>query len=136
MGVATPKRVFFALDFISGGAVISPVVYTWDKRCSHDNLQSDVLYGAPRRGVGATSVRKCEYFDGKWSSLLMRVISQMLSCRSYGGVRSEVVKMDNLMTLDYLPVSWTGRLLSLAHIFGPKPGWLTWSVHVRMKLSS
>ncbi|GFZ18909.1 hypothetical protein Acr_27g0006480 [Actinidia rufa] len=52
-GAATPKRVSFALDLISGG-VLSPIVRTREERWSHDNSQSDVLCGAhPGGGCGA-----------------------------------------------------------------------------------
>ena len=54
----------------------------------------------------------------------------------YGGVGPEVVRMDNLEISNYLLVGWRERLLCPTHIFGPKPSWLTWSVHVRVKLSS
>ncbi|GFS44706.1 UDP-Glycosyltransferase superfamily protein [Actinidia rufa] len=49
-GVATPKRVSFALDLISGG-VLSPVVRTREERWSHDNSQSDDFAAHPSGGV-------------------------------------------------------------------------------------
>ncbi|GFZ09495.1 GDP-L-galactose phosphorylase 1 [Actinidia rufa] len=57
---------------------------------SHDNSQSDVLCGASRWGDASTSVWRCKHFCGKWYSPLMRSnVSQMLSCKSYGGAGSE-----------------------------------------------
>ncbi|GFS43265.1 hypothetical protein Acr_00g0084450 [Actinidia rufa] len=60
---------------------------------------------------------------------------------SYGGVRSEAVKKDNLKTSDYPLVGWRGRLLSPAHldeskrtwmspslVAKPKPGWSSYGV--------
>ncbi|GFZ09911.1 hypothetical protein Acr_21g0005100 [Actinidia rufa] len=49
-GTATPKRVSFALDLISGG-VLSSCAHKGGERWSHDNSQSDVLVCAPRCGV-------------------------------------------------------------------------------------
>ncbi|GFZ13815.1 thioesterase superfamily protein [Actinidia rufa] len=104
-GAATPKRVSFALDLISGG-VLSPVVRTREERWSHDNSQSDVLCGAPRWGCGAP----------QWG---------VQGTSSYGGAGSEVVRKDNLKTSDYPPVGWRGRLLSPAHLDESKPTWMS-----------
>ncbi|GFS38362.1 hypothetical protein Acr_00g0057040 [Actinidia rufa] len=95
----------------------------------------------------AMTTRKVTYFvahpGGGWKA-----------SQSYGKSRPEAIRMDNLKTSNYLPVDWRrGRLLSSAHLDEfkptwmspspvaepkpkPKPGWLTWSVHVRVKLSS
>ncbi|GFZ04053.1 hypothetical protein Acr_16g0006770 [Actinidia rufa] len=90
-GAVTPKRVSFALDFISGG-----VLSSW-------HLGEKVQ--ALRYGGG-----------GKWSSPLMRLGISDAVLQSYGGAGSEVVRKDNLKTSDYPLVGWRGRLLSPAHL--------------------
>ncbi|GFS36195.1 plant UBX domain-containing protein 2 [Actinidia rufa] len=74
-GAATPKRVSFALDLISGG-------------------------GAGHLGekVQGTSVWRCIHFGGKWSSPLMRLGISDAVLQSYGGAGLEVVRKDNLKT--------------------------------------
>ncbi|GFZ10051.1 hypothetical protein Acr_21g0006500 [Actinidia rufa] len=103
-GAATPKRVSFALDLISGG-----VLSSWHLG----------------EKVQGTSVWRCIHFGGKWSSPLMRLGISDAVLQSYGGAGSKVVRKDNLKTSDYPPVGWRGRLLSPAHLDESKPTWMS-----------
>ncbi|GFY85693.1 hypothetical protein Acr_04g0004310 [Actinidia rufa] len=104
-GAATPKRVSFALDLISGGVLSS---------CAHKGGEME-----PRQ------LAKCIHFGGKWSSPLMRLVISDAVLQSYGGAGLEVVRKDNLRTSDYPPVGWRGRLLSPAHLDESKPTWMS-----------
>ncbi|GFY81184.1 hypothetical protein Acr_01g0009930 [Actinidia rufa] len=73
------------------------VVRTREKRCSHDNSQSDVLCGVPRWG--------------------------MQGILSYGGARPKAVRMNNLKISAYPLVGWRGRLLSPVHLDKSKSTW-------------
>ncbi|GFZ09348.1 hypothetical protein Acr_20g0011560 [Actinidia rufa] len=104
-GAATPKRVSFALDLISGGVLSS---------CAHKGGEME-----PRQ------LAKCIHFGGKWSSPLMRLGISDAVLQSYGGAGSEAVRKDNLKTSDYPPVGWRGRLLIPAHLDESKPTWMS-----------
>ncbi|GFZ06608.1 hypothetical protein Acr_18g0007780 [Actinidia rufa] len=104
-GAATPKRVSFALDLISGGVLSS---------CAHKGGEME-----PRQ------LAKCIHFGGKWSSPLMRLGISDAVLQSYGEAGSEVVRKDNLKTSDYPLVGWRGRLLSPAHLDESKPTWMS-----------
>ncbi|GFY93027.1 hypothetical protein Acr_08g0014230 [Actinidia rufa] len=88
-GAATPKRVSFALDLISGGVLSS---------CAH-----------------------------KGGEMEPRQLAKYLGCclAVLWGAGSEAVRKDNLMTSDYPPVGWMGRLLSPAHLDESKPTWMS-----------
>ncbi|GFY94083.1 hypothetical protein Acr_09g0005290 [Actinidia rufa] len=90
-GAATPKRISFALDLISGGNLSS---------CAHKGGEIE-----PRQ------LAKCIHFDGKWSSSLMRLGILDAVLQSYGGAGSEAVKKDNLKTSDYPLVGWRGEIV-------------------------
>ncbi|GFZ06992.1 hypothetical protein Acr_18g0011620 [Actinidia rufa] len=52
---------------------------------------------------------------------------------SYEGAGPEAIRMDNLKTLDYLPVGWKGRLLSPVHLDESKPTWMSSSLVAKPK---
>ncbi|GFY94004.1 hypothetical protein Acr_09g0004500 [Actinidia rufa] len=104
-GAATPKRVSFALNLISGGVLSS---------CAHKGGKIE-----PRQ------LAKCIHFGGKWSSPLMRLGISDAVLQSYGRAGSEAVRKDNLKTSNYPPVGWRGRLLSPAHLDESKPTWMS-----------
>ncbi|GFY82370.1 phospholipase C 2 [Actinidia rufa] len=95
-GAATPKRVSFALDLISGGVLSS---------CAHKGGEME-----PRQ------LAKCIHFGGKWSSPLMRLGISDAVLQSYGGAGSEVVRKDNLKTSDYPPI-YQDMTAPLSHYF-------------------
>ncbi|GFS30789.1 hypothetical protein Acr_00g0014080 [Actinidia rufa] len=99
-GVATPKRVSFALDLISGSDL---------SNYAHKGEEMEPRQLTKRRNLRRTLV------EGISDAVL----------QSYGGAGSEVVRKDNLKTSDYPPVGWRGRLLSPAHLNESKTTWMS-----------
>ncbi|GFZ18687.1 hypothetical protein Acr_27g0004260 [Actinidia rufa] len=132
-GAATPKRVSFALDLISGGVLSS---------CAHKGGE-----------MGATITRKVTYFAAhpgggcgapQWGSaghLGEKV--QTLRCGVLWGTGSEVVKKEQLEDIGLPSSGLEGEIVESNHLDESKSNSqvqarleFIWSVHVTVKLSS
>ncbi|GFZ21518.1 hypothetical protein Acr_29g0006800 [Actinidia rufa] len=81
ISATSPKRVSFALDLISG------------RGARHLSEKVQALQSGSALPID----------EGK--------VSQMQSCRSYGGAGSEGFRKDNLKTSDYPPMGWRGEIV-------------------------
>ena len=99
--------------------------------------------------VQGTLVRRCKYFGMEAHTIRWEVSTPLMRVRYIGCRLADIIGeldqncQDGQLEDIGLPSSGLVSIIEssppgcvpLAHIFGPNPGWLTWSVHVRVKLS-